>query len=96
MMLDLRDEERGRRDMVKALVAQSADNVLEETKFQFPEYFEIDPFEQAKTEDGTYDIDRIDDSAVDWATAGSAEEDEALSRLIEEMESGSVGADEFE
>lgn len=93
-MIEQRDIERRRRDMVKGLlVHRGAD--MDEIKFQFPEYFDIDPFEHAKSEGGDYDIDLVDDSKIAWGSAASAEEDEALSRLIAEMEQGSLGADEL-
>lgn len=92
-MLDQTEREERRLDRVKALwVNQLTDK--DAIKSQFPEYF--DPFETAKDEHGEYDIDQIDDSQVDWATAPSAEADEELSRWISEHEQGSFSGADFE
>lgn len=82
-----------RRDMVKALLTHK-DSDYDEVKFQFPEYFDADPFEQIRTEDG-YDIDRLDDSQVQWGVAGE-DEDEALSRWIAEQDGGTFTGADFE
>lgn len=87
VMLDEVERSRSRLDTVKALVTHAS---FERVRDQFPEYF--DPYEGAKGEDGEFDIDRLDDSQVDWATAGSEDDDEALSRWIQERESGSFSA----
>lgn len=91
-MLDVIADSKARLDQVKVAFASafSPDRVRD----QFPEYF--DPFEQAKTEDGTYDIDRLDDSAIEWSAPADEDEDEALSRWIAQQEIGSISAADFE
>lgn len=90
-MLDHVEQERARFDSVKALLASPLAS-WDRVKEQFPEYF--DPYESAKQEDGSYDIDQIDDADVEWSTAASPDEDEALSTWIAQRESGSfTGAD---
>jgi hypothetical protein len=85
-MLDDKERSQERFDSIKRLVA-FADR--DRVKEQFPEYF--DPFEGVQNEDGTYDIDSIDDTAVQWAVP-DPDEDEALSRWIAQQESGSLSA----
>lgn len=90
-MLDIVAEKRARLDQVKALWVNTTTDKAE-MRGQWPEFF--DPMETAKKEDGTYDIDQIDDADVEWHTAGSEEEDDAISRWIADAERGSIsGAD---
>lgn len=92
-MMEEVEKGRDRLDKVKALLVSPMSN-WEKVRDQFPEYF--DPFEAAKTEDGTYDIDQIDDSQIDWEVPTSEDQDEALSRWIAERESGSFTGADFE
>ncbi len=60
----------------------------------FPEFFpdnweEVRAFEQAKKDDGTYDIDKVDGAHINWGVA-SPEEDDDISRWIAEREQGSM------
>lgn len=89
------DHRRGleRFDMVKALMT-SMTNSVDRIKEQFPEYF--DPFEEARTEDGGYDIDKIDGAAVEWGTPDGEDEDEALAKWINTRETGTVSAADWE
>lgn len=76
-----------RKDLVKALLGTVLG--VDEIKAQFPEYF--NPFVEAvDPETGEFDIDLVDDSKVAWSTAASEEEDESLSKWIEEHENQSV------
>lgn len=93
LMLDEAEKVKSRIDMVKGLLASPLGN-YERIRDQFPEFF--DPFEEAKQEDGTYDIDKIDASDVDWSSPTSAEEDADLSRWIASRENGSFTGADFE
>jgi hypothetical protein len=81
-MMDRAEAEERRVDMVKALLVQRTIDV-EAIESQFPEYFDNDPFEEAKTPDGEYDIDSIDDSKIDWGVA-TPEEDDEISAWIDQ------------
>lgn len=49
----------------------------------FPEWFEAeDPFAEAKREDGTYDIDKVDDASVNWTVPSNNRENDELERWI--------------
>jgi hypothetical protein len=89
-MLDLIAQKQASLDQVKALWVSSTTDKAE-LMAQWPEYF--DPMETAKKEDGTYDIDQIDDSKVDWGTPGSEDEDDAISDWIAQREGSFTGAD---
>lgn len=93
-VLDEIEKEKQRVDMVKSLLAtKAADFTLART--QFPEYFAPeDPYEGARNDDGTYDIDAIDEDQIDWATPASPEDDDEISRWIAQQES-SVTASEL-
>lgn len=95
-VLDEISREKGRMDLVRGLLASSTSD-FDRVRAQFPEYFTpVDPFEGAKTEEGGYDIDAIDDSDVEWDTPASADVDEDISRWIAEHESGSISAADIE
>lgn len=91
-ILDEIDKEKSRVDRVKALLTNQFSTV-DLVKAQFPEYFRPeDPFEEAKTEDGGYDIDRVDESKLDWGTPASPDDDDEISRWIAQQETGSISA----
>lgn len=87
-MVDERERERERVDMVRALIATVGPEGEERVVAQFGEYFpeEQDPFVGAYDEEGNFDIDKVDDSSVPWRTPVSPDEDEALSAWIEQQE----------
>lgn len=86
------ERERGRADMVRALLTNRLTD-WDLTKAHFPEYFTPeDPFEAAKTNDGEYDIDAVDDSQIEWGAPDSPETDEEISRWIAQHEHGSISA----
>lgn len=92
-MLDEVEKEQERLDRLKGLVASST-TVPERLRRLFPDYFEDDPYEAAKQDDGTYDIDQVDPTEVEWSGPASMEDDEALSAWINEHQQGSfTGAD---
>lgn len=93
LMLEETEKVQSRIDMVKGLLVSPTSN-FDRVREQFPEFF--DPFEEAKQEDGTYDIDKIDATDVEWGTPTSAEEDDDLSRWIASRESGSFTGADFE
>lgn len=95
-ILDMLDEsvrETQRIDMVKTLLASVP---MERVKDYFPEYFRPDPLAEAiDPVTGEFDIDKVDDSKIDWQTAGSEDEDADLSAWIEEQERKSGGVTTF-
>lgn len=92
-MLDEFEKAKGRADSIKRLIANRMTD-YEIVREQFPEYFPPeDPFKDAKQDDGTYDIDKIDDTQVEWATPTTPEEDDEISRFIAEREGSFTGAD---
>lgn len=67
----------------------------------FPEWVDKDKaaseeMDKARRPDGSYDIDQIDDSKIDWAAASDEQTNEDLERWIAERISGSVSATELE
>lgn len=93
-VLDEIEKEKRRVDMVKSLLATKAAD-LTMARSQFPEYFAADdPYERARNDDGSYDVDALDDADLDWATPASPEDDDEISRWIAQQES-SVTASEL-
>src|SRR4051812_4529468 len=85
-ILDMVDEtkaEAHRVDMVKGLLASGAEQ--ETVAGRFPEYFASDPFAEAYDEKGEFDIDKVDDTAVQWSVPDQ-DQDADLSAWIEEQE----------
>lgn len=79
-------------DMKSRMVAahpQSAKHV-------FPEWFEGSVFDEAAKPDGTYDIDRVDPSQIDWAVPTSKEEAAELDRWIAQHSHGVITARDLE
>lgn len=94
-MLDEIDKEKRRIDMVKSLLATKAAD-FDLARAQFPEYFTPDdPYGTARNDDGTYDVDALDDADLDWSTPASPDDDDEISRWIAQQEMASVTADEL-
>jgi hypothetical protein len=94
-MLDEIDKEKRRLDGVKALLATKAAD-FDLARSQFPEYFKVeDPYEAARNDDGTYDVDALEDADLDWSTPATPEDDDEISRWIAQQESASVSASEL-
>lgn len=79
-------------DSVKRLIVQGSS--LDRIEPLFPEFFppgwkEKRAVEMARDESGGIDIDKINDSDINWGVA-SKDEDDEISRWISERESGSV------
>jgi hypothetical protein len=91
VVLDRKEQGQSRFDTVKGLVAIGDRARVKE---QFPEYF--DPFEDIRREDGTYDVEALDDAEVEWTTPTSPDEDADLARWIAQRESGSMTAADWE
>lgn len=92
LLLDERQQkERLRLDEFKrALMVSSV--TMERAHTFFPEYFPRDAFTEAQKDDGTYDIDAVDDAKVDWETPRDHYTDDEISAWIAERERGSVTA----
>lgn len=87
-ILDMVDEGRKedlRVDMVKGLLALAGPAQQSEVARLFPEYVKDDPYQEAYTQSGEFDIDKVDDATVEWSVA-SKDQDEELSRWISEQE----------
>ncbi len=82
-MLDVTERERSRRDMVKRLLVSNEEDMV---RSQFPEYF-LSTIEEAFDDQGNFDIDKVDDSQVEWSTA-SPDEDDEIGRWIADREAG--------
>jgi len=94
-VLDEIEREKQRLDMVKSLLSTKAAD-FDLARSQFPEYFKPeDPFEAARNEDGTYDVDALDDADLDWSTPATPEDDDEISNWIAQQESASVTASEL-
>lgn len=92
MLLKTKTDEERKVDGIRAAILV-ADPTKEEIRRVYPEYFPTDAeeaFADAYDEHGEFDIDRVDDSKIDWATEVTPEEDEDLSRWIAERERGQV------
>lgn len=71
------------------LVAQSPSSA----KDIFPEWFPKEiAFEEARRPDGTYDIDKIPDAAVEWSTPATVAEREELEHWIAQRTTLTVSA----
>lgn len=91
-LIDLFDREKARADRVRELVATGE---FDQVKAYFPEYFGTDPYEEARDPDtGEIDIDKIDDSRLEWGVP-TEDEDEELERWIREREAGTFTAEEI-
>ena len=91
-MMAERRRQMARVDALKMATSTSSANV-DRVKAYFPEYFpEETAFETAKRKDGSYDIDRVDDSRVEWTTPRSPDEDADISAWINQRERGSATA----
>lgn len=88
-MMDRFDSEQGKVEQIKGLLATGGD--FERVKALFPDYFAAeDPYEQAiDPETGEFDINRIDDSQLEWGVP-TPEEDEAMAQWIAERQSGTI------
>jgi len=87
--------EQARRDtdsLKRTLMGIPVDQVSDVLRRFFPEYLpEADPFEKAKREDGTYDIDAIDPSEIKWSVP-DPDTDAEISAWIAAAERGSMSA----
>ena len=90
-MLDQMEKSKARADMVRGLFSSKSTD-REVLKEQFPEYFDHDPFRDARTEGGEIDPDKVDESGLDWATPGDEADDEDISSWIAAREKGSFTA----
>lgn len=64
-----------------ALVAHGPFNE-ERAQALLPEYFPRNPYQEAYTPDGEFDIDKVDDASLDWKVPSSPQEDEDISAWI--------------
>lgn len=100
LMLSTKASEEQKVDMIRQAIL-IADPPEERVTRAFPEYFPKEvlqemAMEKAVGEDGEFDIDKVDDSKIDWRTEVSPDEDEELARWIMERESGQVSLAELE
>lgn len=93
-MLDEAEKEKSRVDMVRAILARVGAEGQDLVAEQFPEYFKQDPFAEAYTETGEFDIDKVDPSKVEWSVP-SEEEDKELSEWIAQQERANGGMTTF-
>lgn len=91
ILLAARDREVARRDALKHSLLVGGSEAFTRMRDLFPEYVaDEDAFEQARTDEGDYDIDKVDDAKVTWTTPANEEEDDDISAWIASRESGSV------
>lgn len=87
-MLDARERRTQRLDSVRLAVLSSPLQWAElepRLRWLFPEYLSPEAaYRKAKKDDGSYDIDKVDDGSVEWLTPASADEDAEISAWIEQ------------
>lgn len=85
-----------RTEAIKALFDQikvkALDRGIDKSRLQelWPEFFPVDPFEEALQEDGTFDPDLVNEDAIVFTVPKDASEDEEISAWIREREEGTI------
>lgn len=89
------ERQQGKVDSIKMALANTPSS-YEVLRGLFPDYFAPeDPFAEARTEDGGYDPDLVDEDALDWSAPESEDVDAEISRWIAQREA-SFSADEMD